>query len=74
MNRNLKHSLAILAASAALGVAAGLLIAPRRARGSQPSLEPSYRRASPERPATAAAEPAAPPVHPLVASWPYPHS
>ncbi len=78
MNRNLKHSLAILAASAALGVAAGLLIAPRRTRDSQQSrqrgLKPLYRRASPEQPAMAVAEPAAAPVQPLVESWPYPHS
>ena len=61
MNRSLKHSLVILTASAALGVAAGLLIAPRRARASQQSrkgLEPLYRRASQEQPAEAIAEPA----------------
>ncbi len=78
MNRNLKHSLAILAASAALGVAAGILIAPRRSRASRQSLkhglEPLYRRASQEQPATAIAEPAPAPVQPLVESWPYPHS
>lgn len=78
MNRSLKHSLVILTASAALGVAAGLLIAPRRSRDSQQSLkhglEPVYRRASREQPATAIAEPAAAPVQPLVESWPYPHS
>ena len=78
MNRKLKHSLAILAASAALGVAAGLLIAPRRARASQQSLkhglEPLYRRTSQEQPDTAIAGPAPAPVQPLVESWPYPHS
>ena len=78
MNRSLKHSLVILTASAALGVAAGLLIAPRRARASQQSrkhgLEPLYRRASQEQPAAAIAEPAPASVQPLVESWPYPHS
>ncbi len=74
MNRSLKRSLVILTASAALGVAAGILITPRRARASQQSLKPLYRRASPEQAATAIAEPAAAPVQPLVESWPYPHS
>ena len=74
MNRNLKHSLAILAASAALGVAAGILIAPQRGRDSRQSLLRLYRRSPRERPATAIAEPAPAPVQPLVESWPYPHS
>lgn len=74
MSRNLKHSLAILAASAVLGVAAGLLIAPRRTRDSQQSLKPLHRRASPEQPDPAIAEPAAAPSQPPVESWPYPHS
>ena len=74
MNRNLKHSLAILAASAALGVAAGILIAPQRGRDSRQSLLRLYRRSPRERPATAIAEPAPAPAQPLVESWPYPHS
>ena len=74
MSRNLKRSLAILAASAALGVAAGILIAPRRARSSRQSLKPSYRRVSREQPGMTIVEPAPAPVQPLVESWPYPHS
>ncbi|MCE2499995.1 MAG: YtxH domain-containing protein [Dehalococcoidia bacterium] len=39
MNRNLKRNLTILAASAAVGVVAGILIAPRRGKESRQSLK-----------------------------------
>ena len=47
MSRNLKRNLTILAASAALGLAAGILIAPRRGKDSRQRLNRNLRRFSP---------------------------
>ena len=66
MSRNLKRNLTILAASAALGLAAGILIAPRRGKDSRQSLKRSLGRFYPfapgdERAAPIPERPAGPP-------------
>ena len=78
MSRNFKHNLTILAASAVLGVAAGILIAPRPGRDSRRNLKQGLRRVyrgpAREQPAPAVLDRPSAPPQPLVVSGPYPHS
>ena len=78
MNRNLKLGLAVLVASAAVGVAAGFLIAPKSGKDSRRSLRNGIRRlsrgASRQREPRVVADRRASPPPPLVVTGPYPHS